>query len=500
MISRLFSLLARRFPRAARPIMAMRRRWKLTWTLTVLGFHLLGALTSIRAILEVRTAQGAIAWAVSLNTMPYIAVPAYWIFGRSNFEGYSILRRSADEQLTPREQAFARELQAYIPPPSASPSAPHFLERLAMLPATRGNHAELLIDGQATFDAILSGIASARSYVLVQFYIVRDDALGRRLRDALIARARAGVRCYFLYDEIGSHDLPPRYVAELNSAGVETRRFHSQKGSANRWQLNFRNHRKIVIVDGQSAYVGGHNVGDEYLGLNPKFGRWRDTHVKVTGPVVECVQVSWMEDWHWATGTIPEGLNWKPQPAPGGHDGIAFCLPSGPADRFETCTLFFLDAIHRAKRRIWIASPYFVPDEQFISALQIAALRGVDVRILVPAHADSQLVYLSGFTFLPALEKAGVQTLRYQQGFLHQKALLVDDYCGIGTANFDNRSFRLNFEITMLFAEPSLVSEVEQMFLTDFAASTPARAVDFTESPWWFRLAARTSRLMAPVQ
>jgi cardiolipin synthase len=211
------------------------------------------------------------------------------------------------------------------------------------------------------------------------------------------------------------------------------------------------------------------------------------------------VQISWFEDWNWAAGTRP-ALNWKPAPAPGGADGLAFCLPSGPADEFETCTLFFLHAIHAAKKRVWIASPYFVPDEQFISALQLAALRGVDVRILVPAHADSQLVYLSGFTFLPELEKAGVQTWRYNDGFLHEKAILVDDYCGIGTANFDNRSFRLNFEITLLFAEPSTVHAAEAMFAADFARSTRAAATDFTDRPWWFRLAARTSRLMAPVQ
>ena len=175
---------------------------------------------------------------------------------------------------------------------------------------------------------------------------------------------------------------------------------------------------------------------------------------------------------------------------------IAFCLPSSPADPFETCTLFFLHAIHSAKDRVWIASPYFVPDEQFVSALQLAALRGVDVRVLVPAKSDDALVLLSGYTFVPELEKAGLHMALRR--FLHEKALLVDDVAGIGTANFDNRSFRLNFEITMLFAEPALIQEVEKMFAADFARSTRATTTDFTDRPWWFRLAARTSRLMAP--
>lgn len=499
MLTALLDRFIARFPRSGPPLLWLRRHRRTRRASIIACCHLLGALTSIHAIMGVRTAQGAIAWAMSLNTFPYVAVPAYWIFGRSNFEGYVVLRRKANERLSDAERQAVSDLLAMRPAPGTEPASAALLERLAKLPATRGNHAELLIDGEATFRAIFESIDRAREYVLVQFYILHDDELGRRLKGALIARSRAGVRCYLLYDEVGSHDLPAAYVNELRAAGVDIRRFNTRQGDANRFQINFRNHRKIVIVDGRTAFVGGHNVGDEYLGRNPKIGAWRDTHVKVQGPVVQCVQISWIEDWNWAAGSRPP-LQWKPAPAPGGEDAVAFCLPSGPADEFETCTLFFLHAIHAAKRRVWIASPYFVPDEQFISALQLAALRGVDVRILVPAHADNQLVYLSSFTFLPELEKAGVQTWRYNAGFLHEKAIIFDDVCGIGTANFDNRSFRLNFEITLLFAEPSTVREAEAMFAADFARSTRATAADFTARPWWFRLAARTSRLMAPVQ
>ncbi len=498
MFTALVDRLIARFPRTTKPLVWLRAHRKTRRALFITFCHLLGALTSINAILNVRTSQGAIAWVVSLNTFPYVAVPAYWVFGRSDFEGYVTLRRAGKAELTGRQGEISREVEAFRSPADALPASAQLLEKLAMLPATRGNHAELLIDGQATFDAIFASIAEAKEYVLVQFYIIHDDGLGRRLKDALIAKARAGVRCYLLYDELGSHKLPESYASELRAAGVEVSAFNTRQGATNSFQINFRNHRKIVIADGREAFVGGANVGDEYLGLDPKVGPWRDTHVKVSGPVVLAAQVSWLEDWHWATKATPS-LNWKPQAAAEG-DGVAFCLLSGPADPFETCTLFFLHAIHSAKKRVWIASPYFVPDEQFISALQLAALRGVDVRILVPTKGDSKLVQLSGYTFLPELEKAGVQTWRYTAGFLHQKALLVDDVAGIGTANFDNRSFRLNFEITMLFSEASIVADVEKMFVADFARSTPATAADFTGRPWWFRLAARASRLMAPVQ
>ncbi|WP_218280456.1 phospholipase D-like domain-containing protein [Verrucomicrobium spinosum] len=299
------------------------------WRALIMAFcHLLGLLTSIDAILSVRTAQGAIGWAISLNTFPYIAVPAYWVFGRSNFEGYLVLRRKMEADLNDEEKKLAADLLAMRPQAERVPPSATLLERLAKLPATRGNHTELLIDGEATFRSIFESIAQAREYVLVQFYIIRDDGLGRQLKEALINRARAGVRCYLVYDEIGSHQLPTSYTAELLAAGVEVRPFNTRQGDRNRFQLNFRNHRKIVIVDGVTAFVGGHNVGDEYLGKDPKMGAWRDTHVKVQGPVVQCVQIAWAEDWNWAAGGLPT-LNWVPQPAPGGQDGLAFCLPPG---------------------------------------------------------------------------------------------------------------------------------------------------------------------------
>ena len=184
-------------------------------------------------------------------------------------------------------------------------------ELLAKIPVLRNNQIELLVDGQQTFDSIFEGIDAAKEYILVQFFIVKDDELGRELKSRLLARARAGVRVYFLYDEVGSHDLPKSYLEELREAGAEIVDFHTRKGPSNRFQINFRNHRKIVVVDGHTAWVGGHNVGDEYMGRDPEFGHWRDTHVKIVGPAVIATQVSFLEDWHWATNKVPE-FNWTP--------------------------------------------------------------------------------------------------------------------------------------------------------------------------------------------
>ncbi len=466
----------------------------------VFAAHALGILTSIRAVMEVRTSQGAIAWVIALWSIPYISVPAFWVFGRSRFKGYVNSRRAKLVHTNETARNFFANLvkRNLLVLPDRARELP--VEKLAKLPFTQGNEVELLINGEATFQSIFAGIESAREYVLVEFYILREDGIGREFFQRLMAKAKEGLRVLLVYDEMGSKDLSRRCREELRAAGVIALPFNTTKGRANRWQLNFRNHRKIVIVDGAMAWVGGHNVGDEYLGRDPKVGFWRDTHVKITGPAVHCVQVAFMEDWHWASGEIP-ALNWDPQPAPSGARHAVLCLPSGPADPLETCTLFFLHAISRATKRLWIASPYFVPDEQFVSALQLAALRGVDVRVLVPDKTDNTLVNLSGWSYVPELERAGVKLYRHQKGFMHQKVTVIDDeYCTIGTANFDNRSFRLNFEITIAVADTAFAGQVQRMLEQDFADAREVHTREYEKSGFWRRLAIRGARLMAPIQ
>ncbi len=461
--------------------------------------HVAGALTSVRAVMEVRTPQGTIAWVFALNTVPCVSVPAYWVFGHSKFEGYALARRKDLAATTPVHQAYLTRLdeEGFLADPVSEDS--QVVEKLARMPFTVGNDAEILIDGEETYRSIFEGIERARNYVLVEFYIIRKDDTGAELKRRLIEKAREGVRVHVLYDEIGSPDLDGGSLAELREAGVKVRRFNSTQDRANRWQLNFRNHRKIVVVDGRTAWVGGLNIGDEYRGLDPKFGAWRDTHVKVAGPVVHGVQVAFLEDWHWASQELLQ-LDWDPQGAPSGANRKALALPTGPADSLETCTLFFLTAIHAAKERLWLTSPYFVPDEQFISALQLAALRGVDVRVLLPDKIDSRLVQLSGWSYLDELEKVGIKVYRYKKGLMHQKVMLIDDdYCTIGTANFDNRSFRLNFEITMAFADRELSDRVREMLEEDFANSEPVTSRQLKAKGFWFRFAVRAARLMAPI-
>jgi cardiolipin synthase len=304
---------------------------------------------------------------------------------------------------------------------------------------------------------------------------------------------------YLLYDEIGCIRLPGSYLRELKNAGVDVSPFNTTKGIRNRFQLNFRNHRKVVIVDGRIAYTGGLNVGDEYVGRSETFGRWRDTHVCVRGPAVQAVQFAFVEDWYWATHRVPK-LNWSPARS-GSGDKNVLVIPSGPADDLETCGLFFVHAIHSARRRVWIASPYFVPNSKVVAALQIAALRGVDVRILLPEKADHVLVWLSSFSYYNETEPFGVRLFRFQPGFLHQKAMLVDDdIAAVGTANLDNRSFRLNFEITLMIVDEEFGARIKDMFEQDFADSRMVEQGELDARPMWFKFAVGVARLLAPIQ
>jgi cardiolipin synthase len=465
----------------------------------VVLFHVLGVVSSINAVMTARTAQGAIAWGISLNTFPYIAVPAYWVLGRRNFEGYQkawIDRHDEVKQFeaTMRErlEPFAVETLERIPNYEA-------MKRLAHSPLLRGNDATLLVDGDATFDSIFEGLAQAEHYALVQFYIIHDDGLGRRLKSALIDCANRGVKVFVLYDEVGSLGIPKSYLAELEAAGIQQSEFNTTQGAHNRFQLNFRNHRKNVVVDGKVTWIGGHNVGDEYLGLDPKVGHWRDTHVRIEGPAAQVAQAMFLGDWYWAKRTIPD-LDWEPKAASTGADVMAMVLPIAPIDTIETAQLFFVHALNAARDRIWIATPYFVPDQAVMAALRLAALRGVDVRIIVPEKGDNPLVDLAARYYANELSDVGLTFLRYTDGFPHQKVLLIDnDVSSVGSPNFDNRSFRLQFEINALIVNEAFGRQLEAMLENDMAHATPWDPTDLRNAPFTHRLAVSVARLTAPL-
>ncbi|MBK1828407.1 cardiolipin synthase [Haloferula rosea] len=472
--------------------------WEWIPGLTAIGLlclHVAGLAHVIHVIMHGRTAQGTIAWIVCMVVAPWVAIPSYWVFGRKKFTGYVHARRKEDQELERLSSGMKERLKHYEFKPAGVFS--RAAELLGGLPFTRGNEAEILVDGNLTFESIFRSMASAKHYILVNFFIVKNDRVGTKFKEALIERATAGVKVYFLFDEVGSHKLPSSYLEDLRNAGVICHSFGVNRRWWSRLQINFRNHRKIVVVDGEEAFIGGLNVGDEYLGRDLKFGAWRDTHLRLRGPSVQAIQLVFLEDWNWAADEIPP-LSWNGSVETA--DQTIAIIPTGPADIGDSWQLVVAEACNNARDRLWIASPYFVPDQGVLTALQAAAIRGVDVRILIPEKADHLMVWLAAFSFYQEVIPYGVKLMRYHRGFLHQKVMLIDDsYAFIGTGNLDNRSFRLNFEISAVSTDPGFIDEVTHMLELDFNHAREAALTDLDDRSFGFRLACRTARLFAPI-
>jgi cardiolipin synthase len=338
---------------------------------------------------------------------------------------------------------------------------------------------------------------AAKETIWLQFFIIHDDTLGRELSEKLLAARSRNVDCLVMYDQVGSKKLPASWREKLISAGVKVQPFVTNRQIGRHFQMNFRNHRKLLIVDGAVAFLGGLNAGDEYMGRSRRFGPWRDTHLRIEGPSVAGFQISFLEDWNYSTKSVPpHRLRSKPA-----GDSIVFPVSSGPAEEWNACSAVFLSVIQDAKRRLWLASPYLVPASPLLYAICYAALRGVDVRIILPRMADHLLPWLSSFTYYPKLQAAGVKVWRYQPGFMHQKVLLADDdFAIVGSINLDYRSFMLNFELSAAIQSRDFALDVENMLLADFDKSRPENLDAFENGSLLFRLKCRAAALMSPEQ
>lgn len=462
----------------------------------------LGLLSAAHAILNARTASGAIAWSISLVTFPYLTLPLYWVLSRQKFYGYvKLLRAHTLSHHRYREaQTFLEKLEEYrCCKDEESSQEMLVLERLAHLPFTGRNKVDLLIDGEQTFDAMFAAIDEAQDYILVLFYIIASDDIGGEFKDRLLAKVEDGVSVHVLYDELGCLSfMSQAYADELKAGGVDLQPFYTTRGRLNKLQYNFRNHRKIVVVDGKVAFVGGVNVHDDTMGVNPFYGNWRDTHAMARGPVVQSIQLVWAEDYYWATSTLPQ-LNWDPTPAPD-SDQSALYVPTGPASSLPSGILFFVHCIQQAQDRLWLASPYFIPDPSVIDALVLASLRGVDVRLILPERYDMLVMYLAAFSYFPEIEDSDIRVFRYRTGYPHQKVMLIDDRTAwVGSSNIDNRSMRLNFEGNLVVHDHEFCEQVEQMLKEDLRRSVEVGPEDYYGRGLIFKLGVKIARLFSPI-
>lgn len=466
-----------------------------TLTIVSLIFYLSGFFCAFLALWRSRTPQGTVAWIIGLITVPFLAVPLFLVFGRKKFIGYVKKRRDYDREAS-KEIKEIEKLLSGNTSVSPLPYLTSLLDEKQTLGFTNHNKVNLLINGQETYESMLQTIEKAEKYILLQVYIFREDKIGTRFAELLMKKAQNGLKVYFLTDRIGTK-LGSGFLKRLRKAGVQVHLFSSWKNWGGHFQINFRNHRKVLVVDGKTTFIGGHNIGDDYLGRWKDIGPWRDTHLRIEGPAALSAQLSFFKDWHWAKDEIID-LEWFPRPVEGGEKILV--IPTGPADEKENCLLAHLALIQAARKRIWIATPYFVLPESLYYALSLAALNGVEVKILVPSYSDNQLINFASQVYIERLLKSGVAFYEYLPGFLHQKVMLIDDEAAlVGSVNLDSRSLFINFEIFAVSPEKNIIEDISSMLEKDFEQSQRINQEDYEKRPLSLQVLCRATNLIAPM-
>ena len=366
---------------------------------------------------------------------------------------------------------------------------------------TENNDVEMFIDGHDKFNRLKEDLRKAKHHIHVLYYIFNDDEIGNEIMNLLIEKAQEGVEVLVIYDALGSRATRNSFWKSLHEAGGQSVAFFGYTFGFINWRINYRNHRKIVVVDGKVGYVGGFNVGDEYLGKGP-LGLWRDTHLRIEGDAVYSLQSRFFVDWNAAVKEekrrefIPE---YFPMTKSEGKHTIQI-VSTGPDSDVQKIKLGFIKMISMAKKSVWIQSPYFIPDESIQEALTIAAMSGVDVRVMIPCKPDHPVVYRATEYYARQLLQSGVKIYVYQRGFLHAKTMVVDgEMATIGTSNFDMRSFRLNFEVNAFIYQEALAQKVAEDFMSDLKQCTIANQKYFEKQSKWKKFKQRFSRLFAPI-
>ena len=447
-----------------------------------------------------RNSTAAVAWCLVVLLMPLLGALLFWVFGYNHVS--RPLRRVQRQRSAFRARHPPRQQEAARGQEEAVPTWCDLGEvgcKVHAFPVSAGNSVALYHDTTAAFDAILAAVARARHHVHLEFYIVRNDATAARLLGLLAEQARAGVEVRLLYDAMGSVNLKDRTLRPLLEAGGRATAFLPLNPLRSRIQVNLRNHRKIAVIDGGTAFIGGMNVGDEYLGLSDRFGYWRDSFLKLEGPAVAGLQRVFCEDWDFACGEALNGDDFFPELADAGG-AVVQVVESGPDQEVKTIRELYFAAILSARERLWIATPYFVPDPGLLDALRLARYRGVDVRLLTVLRSDHWLTGHASRYYFPGLLEAGVEIYRYKRGMMHAKVMIADGrWAMIGSANLDNRSLHLSFEAGCALHTPALVAELEEQFRQDVLDCVRLDADTFAARGFTVRLTENACRLLSPL-
>ena len=470
-------------------------------------YILLLIIVCLRVIYETRSATKTMAYLLLVIFIPVGGIVFYILFGINYWKMKLYNKKlSEDEKLL---QRLKKEMAAYTDE-IASPDElkdennkelAKMLVKELRSPLTRRNKIKLLINGEEKFPEVMEALRSAKHHIHIEYYIYEQDEIGEQIEEVLIQKAKEGVEVRFIYDDFGSPHIKKRNAERMKKAGVEIYPFQKVHFYLLANRLNYRNHRKIIVIDGQTAFTGGINVCDKYINNKPGKLFWRDTHVRIDGPGVFYLQYLFLTDWNFCSGKKlqPDKLHFLPTNEHK-EDSFLQIAASGPDSEQPSVLFSLLQAIYLAKKEILITTPYFIPGDSILEALRIAALSGLSVKLLVPGEADSKLVNAASKSYYEDLLCAGVDIYRYQKGFVHAKTLVADGNLSIiGSANMDYRSFELNFEVNVLLYDKTFSEKLRKVFFKDLEDSEKINKEAWCNRPAYKQLPERIARMFSHV-
>jgi cardiolipin synthase len=457
-------------------------------------------------VLENRNPSRTVAWLIILNFLPIVGFIFYLMLGRNVrkrklFRNKFISNAEVLKKLETAPPGLLDENDFWAYPHLASKRRLlNLMVNVAESPFTLKNRTKILTNGDETFRQMIQDMSQAKDHIHFQFYIIRHDTTGQQFKQVLMDKAREGVKVRVIYDWVGCVRLDNQYIDDLRAAGVEVVSFFPVILPFLNNKLNYRNHRKIIVIDGKIGFVGGLNIGDEYLGKDTRFGFWRDSHVRLEGESVYLLQNIFLKDWFFVTEENLDDERYFPPLIQEPGEELIQIAASGPDSDWESIWQMYFSIITTAQEKIYITSPYFIPDDSITMALKTAALSGLDVRILLPSRPDHHTVFWASRSYFRELLEAGVRFYLYQPGFVHAKILLVDGVvASIGTANMDIRSFQLNFEVNAILYNSNSVYKLEEDFLHDLLDSKELTLKEYKERPWYHRVLESVARLLSPL-
>lgn len=479
--------------------------WSPFWQIFSLVFLATAIPVALMIVLEKRSPYKTIAWILVLILIPIFGIIFYLFFGqeyrkrklysRKGIKGLSQIRKLSTKQL--REITHA--------PLNLGTKAMDKINIIRLLLnnsdalLTTGNKLKLLKNGSNTFDAIINAIENAKHHIHLEYYIFDNDKIGNRIKELLIKKSQQGVEVRIIVDDVGSWGLKEKFYTELRENGIEIYSFMEVRFPRLTSRVNFRNHRKILIIDGKIGFTGGINIADRYIEGNTKVGPWRDTHLQITGDAVACLQVIFAADWFFVINDNLSGPEYFPplSDKPGTPIQIS---ASGPDSDWQSINQAFFSAISNAREYIYITTPYLMPPPPVFEALKTAALSNVDVRIIIPEKGDARIAKWCSFSYVEELLEAGVKIYLYKTGFIHSKILISDDvFTTIGTTNLDFRSLETNFEVNAFIYEEQFTLKVKQTFKTDLKNSREIKLQEWIQRPWHNKLRESLAHIVSPM-